>query len=57
MNEVVVPGASPQWVEPAIVVSIEYKEWTHEDHLRAPVFKGVEMQDPESVTWAEEGPD
>ena len=56
-NDVVVPGASPRWVEPAIVVSIEYKEWTHEDHLRAPVYKGVEMQDPESVTWSEEGPD
>ena len=55
VNDVVVPG-SPRWVEPAIVVSVEYKEWTHEDHLRAPVYKGVEIQDPESVTWAEEGP-
>lgn len=57
-NEVIVPGARrPVWVEPAIVVRVEYKEWTHEDHLRAPVFKGVEMTDPESVTWADEGPE
>lgn len=57
-NEVVVPGAArPRWVEPAIVVKVEYKEWTHDDHLRAPVYKGVEQVDPETVTWAEEGPD
>lgn len=57
-NEVVVPGgARPKWVEPAIVVRVEYKEWTHDDHLRAPVYKGVEQIDPESVTWADEGPD
>lgn len=55
---VVVPGgARPIWVEPAIVVSVEYKEWTHEEHLRAPVYKGVEMTDPESVTWGAEGPE
>jgi bifunctional non-homologous end joining protein LigD len=55
-NEVVVPGGRPVWVEPAIVVNVQYKEWTHDDHLRAPVFKGVEMVDPETVTWDEEGP-
>ena len=42
------------WVEPSIVVSVEFKEWTAEDHLRAPVFKGVEMADPEDVTWESE---
>jgi bifunctional non-homologous end joining protein LigD len=55
-NEVGVTGGRPVWVEPAIVINIEYKEWTHDDHLRAPVYKGVEMADPETVTWAEEGP-
>ena len=54
-NPVAVPQ-TPVWVEPGIVVSIEYKEWTHDLHLRAPVFKGVELDDPESVTWAAEGP-
>lgn len=57
-NEVVVPGGGrPIWVEPAIVIKVEYKEWTHDDHLRAPVYKGVEQVDPETVTWSEEGPD
>ncbi|HEX6221640.1 MAG TPA: non-homologous end-joining DNA ligase [Acidimicrobiia bacterium] len=55
-NDVVVPGGPPVWVEPGIVVKVEYKEWTHDDHLRAPVYKGIEMTDPETVTWALEGP-
>jgi len=56
-NEVVLPKPTkPVWVEPGIVVEVEYKEWTHEQHLRAPVYKGVQMVDPDSVTWAEEGP-
>jgi bifunctional non-homologous end joining protein LigD len=57
-NEVVVPGPGrPVWVEPAIVIEVEYKEWTHDVHLRAPVYKGIELADPETITWAEEGPD
>ncbi len=56
-NEVVLPKPTkPVWVEPGIVVEVEYKEWTHDHHLRAPVYKGVQMVDPDSVTWAEEGP-
>ncbi len=55
INEVIVPQA-PVWVEPGIVVSVEYKEWTRDLHLRAPVYKGVELADPETVTWEEEGP-
>lgn len=55
-DEVLAPGGRPVWVEPAIVVNVEYKEWTHDDHLRAPVYKGVEMADPETVTWDLEGP-
>ena len=50
------PGGPPVWVEPAIVITVEYKEWTHDDHLRAPVYKGIDMTDPETVTWASEGP-
>ena len=56
INEVIVPGGPPTWVEPGIVVKVEYKEWTHDDHLRAPVYKGVEIADPETVTWTAEGP-
>lgn len=55
INEVVVPGR-PRWVEPGIVISVEYKEWTRDEHLRAPVYKGIELADPETVTWEEEGP-
>jgi ATP-dependent DNA ligase len=56
-NKVVLPRpVRPLWVEPRIVVDVEFKEWTHDDHLRAPVYKGVVMIDPELVTWAEEGP-
>jgi bifunctional non-homologous end joining protein LigD len=56
-NQVVLPKpVKPVWVEPAIVVAVEYKEWTHDWHLRAPVYKGVESVLPEMVTWAEEGP-
>lgn len=57
INEVITPGSGrPVWVEPAIVVNVEYKEWTLDDHLRAPVFMGVEVADPETVTWTDEGP-
>lgn len=52
------PGAIPKeahWVEPGIVVRVEFKEWTREGRLRAPVFKGVEPPG-ESALWAEEGP-
>jgi bifunctional non-homologous end joining protein LigD len=56
-NQVTLPRPTrPVWVEPGIVVEVEYKEWTHDHHLRAPVYKGLEMIDPETVTWAEEGP-
>jgi bifunctional non-homologous end joining protein LigD len=56
-NQVILPKPTrPVWVEPGIVVEVEYKEWTHDFHLRAPVYKGIEVADPETVTWAEEGP-
>jgi bifunctional non-homologous end joining protein LigD len=54
-NQVQLPQ-SPIWVEPSIVVSVEYKEWTADHHLRAPVYKGVEVVELESVTWETEGP-
>jgi bifunctional non-homologous end joining protein LigD len=55
VNQVTVPGR-PVWVEPAIVIDVEYKEWTRDHRLRAPVFKGVAAVDPETVTWEEEQP-
>jgi bifunctional non-homologous end joining protein LigD len=56
-NPVALPRpVRPLWVEPRIVVEVEFREWTHDDHLRAPAYKGVVMIDPELATWAEEGP-
>lgn len=44
------------WVEPGIVVNVEFKEWTADMHLRAPVCKGVEIADVSGITWESEGP-
>lgn len=56
VDQVTLPGR-PVWVEPVIVVEVEYKEWTRERRLRAPVFKGVAGVDPGEATWEAEGPD
>ncbi len=29
------------WVEPRLVVEVEFAEWTHDGHLRAPRYKGL----------------
>ena len=50
----VVAAQKPVWVEPGIVIVVEYKEWTMDRHLRAPVYKGIDLADPETITWAEE---
>jgi len=45
----------PVWVEPRLVARIEYREWTPDRRLRAPVFKGiVHDADPLDVTWGAE---
>lgn len=48
------PGVA--WVEPDLVAAIEFKEWTAEGKLRAPVWKGFTDDAVESVTWDSEGP-
>lgn len=45
-----------RWVEPGLVVNVEFKEWTHDGHLRAPVYKGVEITEPGAIDWLTEGP-
>ena len=44
-----------RWVEPIVNVFVEYKEWTRDLRLRAPVFKGVDL-DSTPPRWDEEGP-
>jgi bifunctional non-homologous end joining protein LigD len=55
VNQVDVPGRKT-YVEPVVVVEIEYREWTPFARLRAPVFKGLSDADVEAVTWEAEGP-
>jgi len=38
------------WVEPKLVVQVEFAEWTHDGRLRAPVYKGLrEDKEPAEV--------
>jgi bifunctional non-homologous end joining protein LigD len=34
------------WVEPRLVAEIEFAEWTHDGHLRAPSFQGLRDDKP-----------
>jgi len=36
-----VPKGDVVWVEPTLVCEVEFVEWTHEGHLRAPSFQGL----------------
>ena len=38
------------WVEPKLVAQVEFSEWTHDNHLRAPAYLGLrEDKAPEDV--------
>jgi bifunctional non-homologous end joining protein LigD len=38
------------WVEPKLVCEVEFAEWTHDGHLRAPAYQGLrEDKEPEEV--------
>jgi bifunctional non-homologous end joining protein LigD len=42
------------WVEPELVCQVEFVEWTHDGHLRAPSYQGLrEDKAPEEVTREE----
>ena len=34
------------WVEPELVCEVKFAEWTHDGHLRAPVFEGLRDDKP-----------
>ena len=56
VNAIDVPGQK-SYVDPVLVVEIEYRQWTPYDRLRAPVFKGLAIDvSPDVVTWEMEGP-
>jgi bifunctional non-homologous end joining protein LigD len=49
--------ADVRWVEPELVVEVEFAEWTHDGHLRSPSFLGVrEDKVPEDVRREEPMP-
>jgi bifunctional non-homologous end joining protein LigD len=49
------------WVEPKLIVEVEFAQWTHDGHLRAPSFQGLRDDKPaedvrrERPAQAEEG--
>jgi bifunctional non-homologous end joining protein LigD len=46
------------WVEPELVAEVAFAEWTHDRHLRAPVYKGLrEDKDPAEVRREEPVPE
>jgi bifunctional non-homologous end joining protein LigD len=44
------------WVEPKLVAQVEFAEWTHEGHLRAPVYLGLREDKPASEVRKEREP-
>ena len=44
------------WVEPRLVVEVEFSEWTHEGHLRQPSYKGLREDKSASDVRQERAP-
>jgi bifunctional non-homologous end joining protein LigD len=42
------------WLEPALVAKVKYANWTHDEHLRAPVFLGLEDRAPDECRFEDE---
>jgi bifunctional non-homologous end joining protein LigD len=42
------------WVEPELVAQVEFAEWTHDGHLRAPRYKGLREDKPAGEVEREE---
>ncbi len=45
------------WVEPRLVCEVEFLEWTHDGHLRAPSFQGLRDDKPARAVRREEPAD
>lgn len=50
------PIPDMSFVEPSLVAVIAIRQWTSEGHLRHPVFQGLVVEDPATITWDQEGP-
>jgi bifunctional non-homologous end joining protein LigD len=44
------------WTEPQLVAEVEFAEWTHDRHLRAPVYVGLREDKDATDVVAEEAP-
>jgi bifunctional non-homologous end joining protein LigD len=44
------------WVEPELVAEVEFVEWTHDGHLRAPVYQGLREDKPAEDVVSESPP-
>ena len=42
------------WVEPKLVCEVEFAEWTHDGHLRAPSFQGLRDDKPATAVRREQ---
>jgi bifunctional non-homologous end joining protein LigD len=42
------------WVEPRLVCEVEFAEWTHDGHLRAPSFQGLRDDKPAGAVHREQ---
>ena len=42
------------WVEPKLVCEVEFAEWTHDGHLRAPSFQGLREDKPAEAVRREQ---
>ena len=42
------------WVEPKLVCEVEFAEWTHDGHLRAPSFQGLREDKPAQAVRREQ---
>jgi bifunctional non-homologous end joining protein LigD len=42
------------WVEPEVVAEVEFREWTHDGHLRAPSYVGLREDKPAEEVRREE---
>lgn len=51
------PVPAMRYVTPSLVAVVAIRQWTDDGHLRHPVFHGLVVEEPDSITWSAEGPD